>query len=249
MINHYKLLEINQNQIFKKIIDFVTVIILYILILALLSGVINILLQIKSILFGTLGGGFGQIVSSVLTIFVLIDLFKTFIDFREHEEIRITYVTDATILIVMREIAAGVYAQRFDYQFILGLSTLLLILGIIRALDVKYPPKSSWELPHPLNMENFHKDTKFFMENQDFSPSSETVEIYATLEFFDKIRSSIVLRYFNKSKYFSFSGMKNSSSNFESWAYPKTIFYIQIHKNFRNTFLISDQLIISKSKF
>ncbi len=65
-------------------------------------------------------------------------------------------------------------------------------------------------------MENFHKDTKFFMENQDFSPSSETVEIYATLEFFDKIRSSIVLRYFNKSKYFSFSGMKNSSSNFES---------------------------------
>ena len=143
MINHYKLLEINQNQIFKKIIDFVTVIILYILILALLSGVINILLQIKSILFGTLGGGFGQIVSSVLTIFVLIDLFKTFIDFREHEEIRITYVTDATILIVMREIAAGVYAQRFDYQFILGLSTLLLILGIIRALDVKYPPKPS----------------------------------------------------------------------------------------------------------
>ncbi len=143
MRGHYKLLEINQNKIFKTIIDLVTVIILYILILALLSGVINILLQIKSILFGTLGGGFGQIVSSVLTIFVLIDLFKTFIDFREHEEIRITYVTDATILIVMREIAAGVYAQRFDYQFILGLSILLLILGIIRALDVKYPPKHS----------------------------------------------------------------------------------------------------------
>ncbi|KKG11152.1 hypothetical protein EO98_03510 [Methanosarcina sp. 2.H.T.1A.6] len=130
----------DQNKIFKKIIDLITIIILYILLLALLAGVINILLDIKSILFGTLGGGFGQIVSSVLTIFVLIDLFKTFVDFREHEEIRITYVTDATILIVMREIAAGVYAQRFDYQFILGLSILLLTLGIIRALAVKYPP-------------------------------------------------------------------------------------------------------------
>ncbi|MDD3315863.1 MAG: phosphate-starvation-inducible PsiE family protein [Methanosarcina sp.] len=137
----YTLLKINQNNIFKTIIDLVTIIILYILILALLAGVINILLQIKSILFGTLGGGFGQVVSSVLTIFILIDLFKTFVDFREHEEIRLTYVTDATILIVMREIAAGVYAQRFDYQFILGLSTLLLILGIIRALAVKYPPR------------------------------------------------------------------------------------------------------------
>ena len=79
------------EKIFKKIIDFFTIIILYTLLLALLVGVINILLNIESILFGTLGGGFGQIVSSVLTIFVLIDLFKTFADFREHEEIRITY--------------------------------------------------------------------------------------------------------------------------------------------------------------
>ncbi len=138
---HYKIFMISQNKIFKMTIDLVTIIILYILLLALLVGVINILLDIKSILFGTLGGGFGQIVSSVLTIFILIDLFKTFVDYREHEEIRITYVTDATILMVMREIAAGVYAQRFDYQFILGLSILLFTLGIIRALDVKYTPK------------------------------------------------------------------------------------------------------------
>ena len=141
MRTHYKIFMISQNKIFKMTIDLVTIIILYILLLALLVGVINILLDIKSVIFGTLGGGFGQIVSSVLTIFILIDLFKTFVDYREHEEIRITYVTDATILIVMREIAAGVYAQRFDYQFILGLSILLFTLGIIRALAVKYPPK------------------------------------------------------------------------------------------------------------
>ena len=136
---HFNIFIIDQGKIFKKTIDLVTIVILYILLLALLVGVINILLNIKSILFGTLGGGFGQIVSGVLNIFVLIDLFKTFADFREHEEIRITYVTDATLLIVMREIAAGVYAQRYDYQFILGLSTLLLILGVIEALAVKYP--------------------------------------------------------------------------------------------------------------
>ncbi len=138
---HYKTYMISQDKIFKIVIDLVTIIILYILLLALFVGVIHILLDINSILFGTLGGGFGQIVSSVLTIFVLIDLFKTFIDYREHQEIRITYVTDATILIVMREIAVGVYAQRFDYPFVLGLSVLLFSLGIIRALAVKYPTK------------------------------------------------------------------------------------------------------------
>jgi uncharacterized membrane protein (DUF373 family) len=139
---HYKNFMISHDRLFKMTIDLVTILILYILLLALLMGVANILLQIKSILFGTLGGGFGQIVSGVLTIFVLIDLFNTFIDYREHKEIRLTYVTDATILIVMREITAGVYAQKYDYQFILGMSVLLLTLGAIRALAVKYPHKA-----------------------------------------------------------------------------------------------------------
>ena len=97
---------------------------------------LNIFQNIILILFGTPDGGFGQIVASALKVFVLIDLFKTFLDFREHEDIRITYVTDATILIVMREISAGLYAQRYDSQFILGLSTLLLILGIVKALAI-----------------------------------------------------------------------------------------------------------------
>lgn len=138
---HYETYMVSQDKIFKIIIDLVTIVILYVLLLALFVGVIHILLDINSIIFGTLGGGFGQIVASVLTVFILIDLFKTFIDYREHQEIRITYVTDATILIVMREIAAGVYAQRFDYPFVLGLSILLFSLGIIRALAVKYPTK------------------------------------------------------------------------------------------------------------
>lgn len=141
MKEYYTKFIFSQNRIFKITIDLVTIIILYVLLLALLVGVMNILMGIKPILFGTAEGGFGQIVSSVLTIFVLIDLFKTFVDYREHQEIKITYLTDATILIVMREIAVGVYSQRFDYQFVLSLSILLFTLGIVRSLAVKYPPK------------------------------------------------------------------------------------------------------------
>ncbi|WP_321419939.1 phosphate-starvation-inducible PsiE family protein [uncultured Methanomethylovorans sp.] len=141
MKDYCKLFILSQNKFFKIAIDLVTIIILYVLLLALIVGVMNTLMDIKPVILGTVGGGFSQIVSNVLTIFVLIDLFKTFIDYREHQEIKITYLTDATILIVMREIAAGVYAQRFDYQFVLGLSILLFTLGIVRALAVKYPPK------------------------------------------------------------------------------------------------------------
>jgi hypothetical protein len=53
---NYNIFMIDQLKIFKMIISLVTIIILYVLLLALLVGVANILLNIKSILFGTLGG-------------------------------------------------------------------------------------------------------------------------------------------------------------------------------------------------
>jgi hypothetical protein len=54
---NYNIFMIDQLKIFKMIINLVTIIILYVLLLALLVGVANILLNIKSIIFGTLGGG------------------------------------------------------------------------------------------------------------------------------------------------------------------------------------------------
>jgi len=53
---NYNIFMIDQLKIFEMIISLVTIIILYVLLLALLVGVANILLNIKSILFGTLGG-------------------------------------------------------------------------------------------------------------------------------------------------------------------------------------------------
>lgn len=137
----YNMFMVDNFKIFKTVIDLVTIVILCMLPLALLVGMIHIFINLKSLLFVTQGGGFSQIISSILTVFVHIYLLKIFTDFRKHDEIRIIYVTDATILIVLREIAATVYSQRSDFQFIIGLSMLLLILGITQALAIKYPHK------------------------------------------------------------------------------------------------------------
>ena len=51
----YNIYMTNNYKIFKTIIDLVTIIILYILPLARFAGVINILMNIKSILIGTIG--------------------------------------------------------------------------------------------------------------------------------------------------------------------------------------------------
>lgn len=132
---------IDNTKIFRKIIDSITTLFLYILLLTLVVGMIKTLFDLRLTLFTSLDIGFNHMISSVLTIFILIDLFNTFVDYHEHERIKLTYVTDATILIVMREIAVGMYAKEFDHNFIFALSSLILVLGIVRVLAIKYSPE------------------------------------------------------------------------------------------------------------
>ncbi|MGB9940976.1 phosphate-starvation-inducible PsiE family protein [Methanosarcina sp.] len=134
-------------KLFKKVTDMISTIFLYILLLALVVGMAKTLLDIRFILLESLESGFNHMVTSVLTVFIVIDLFKAFVDYQENDRIKLTDITDATILIVLREIAVGLYAQKFGYEFVLSLATLLLVLGIMRVLAVKYSPAETQE-PH-----------------------------------------------------------------------------------------------------
>lgn len=82
-------------------------------------------------------------VTSVLTVFIVIDLFKAFVDYQENDRIRLTDITDATIFIVLREIAVGLYSKEFGYEFVLSLAALLFVLSIMRVLAIKYSPAKS----------------------------------------------------------------------------------------------------------
>ncbi len=135
------------DKIFKKVIYAVTVVVLYILLMAIIIGVFDIFLNIGNVLLKS--GNFSQVVYSILTIFVLIDLFKTFADYRVHERIRLTYVTDATILIVMREITVLIYSHDFDTEVLLVFSVLLLVLGAMRLISIKYHPSGNTDLFPP----------------------------------------------------------------------------------------------------
>ena len=127
-------------KLFKKVTDIISIIFLYILLLALIVGTAKTLLDIRFIIFESLESGFNHMVTSVLTVFIVIDLFKTFVDYQENDRIKLTDITDATIFIVLREIAVGLYSKEFGYQFILSLAALLFVLSIMRVLAVKYSP-------------------------------------------------------------------------------------------------------------
>ncbi len=90
MIDHTKFL--------KKVTDSIVTIILYVLILILIAGMLRILLDLRSVAIDSLEGGFNKIVTNVLTLFIVIEFFKTFADYSKHERIKLTDITDVTIL-------------------------------------------------------------------------------------------------------------------------------------------------------
>ncbi|WP_321420798.1 phosphate-starvation-inducible PsiE family protein [uncultured Methanomethylovorans sp.] len=126
------------DKIFKKVIVNLTVVVLYTLLLLIVIAVFDIFQTMWAVLLKT--SDINEVVYNVLTVFVLIDLFKTFSDYRVQERIRITYVTDATILIIMREITVMVYSHNFEIYVLLAFAALLLVLCIMRFVSINYHP-------------------------------------------------------------------------------------------------------------
>jgi uncharacterized membrane protein (DUF373 family) len=85
---------------------------------------------------------------------VLIDFFKAFADYQVHERIRLTYVTDATILIVLREITVLIYSHEFETETLLVFAALLLVLGIVRGIAVRFPASGN------VNVKSLEMDRK-----------------------------------------------------------------------------------------
>ncbi|MCE8426105.1 MAG: phosphate-starvation-inducible PsiE family protein [Candidatus Methanoperedens sp.] len=128
-------------KIFKKITDSIVIIILYVLLLTLIAGTLRILLDIRYVVIDSVEGGFNKVVTNVLTLFIVIEFFKTFADYSRLERIKLTDITDVTILIAMREVTVGLYSKSFGYETLFALSALLLVLGVIRLLAVRYSPE------------------------------------------------------------------------------------------------------------
>lgn len=81
---------------------------------------LRILLDIRTIAIDSLEGGFNRIVTNILTLFIVIEFFKTFADYSKLERIKLTDITDVTILIAMREVTVGLYSKTFGYQVLAG---------------------------------------------------------------------------------------------------------------------------------
>ncbi len=87
-------------------------------------------------------GDFRDMVTSVLDVFVVIELFSTFIEYVRERRIRLSPLIDVTTVFVLREMLIKVYAKAFSTHELLVLALLLIVLVVARSIAGRFPPRS-----------------------------------------------------------------------------------------------------------
>lgn len=125
------------DQFFRKVFNIVVqvcfAVILTFIILALLIGIYRLFHQLV-VLWGSDGitGNYLVIISDVLTLFIMIELSRSLVDFFETHRFRITYLVDATLVFILREIMIQLFQHKMKGDMIFAMSALLLVLTALR---------------------------------------------------------------------------------------------------------------------
>ena len=80
---------------------------------------------------------FKLLIKNILNFFVLIELFRVFLDVIEYKRIRKRQMLEAGIVFVVREIVIAMFEHRFHYTDLIGYAVLLIALGVTYVLMEK----------------------------------------------------------------------------------------------------------------
>lgn len=81
-----------------------------------------------------------ELVIDVLSVFVLVELFRTFADYIEFHRVRLMVLAEVGIAFVLREVFIGLYERSMNWPDILALSVLLAVLVSARIATVRFQP-------------------------------------------------------------------------------------------------------------
>ncbi len=83
---------------------------------------------------------FSFTVTDLLTFFIILELFKSLVEyFREHR-LKLRFIIDATLVFILREVMISLYQHQSPPLLIMAFAFLALVLGAARTLAIIYSP-------------------------------------------------------------------------------------------------------------
>jgi uncharacterized membrane protein (DUF373 family) len=75
-------------------------------------------------------------VSDILTLFVLVELSRSLVEYFTTLRLRLTFIVDAAIVFMLRDLMIKTFEHEFSTADIYAMSTLVLVLGALRIASV-----------------------------------------------------------------------------------------------------------------
>ncbi len=137
--------------IYGRILDVIVTALIFVMLLTLMGAVAGLVLDFFAAANALYGGvsthklALGivdsidqELVIDVLSVFVLIELFRTFTDYLEFHRVRLRVLAEVGIAFILREIFIGLYDHSMNWTEILALSVLLAVLVTARIAAVQF---------------------------------------------------------------------------------------------------------------
>ena len=131
---------------FTGIVDSMIKFMVPIVIIALMMGIARVILDLRAV-FGsqTIAAAFDMMVTNILSMFIVIELLRSIIEYFTVHRLKITFITDAALVFVLREIMIGLYQHSLGPGMIIALAVLILVIGSLRTLAVVFSPEKYLE--------------------------------------------------------------------------------------------------------
>lgn len=129
-----------------RIVDNMIKLMVPLVIIALLMGIARVILDLRAV-FGsqTISTAFDLMVTNILSMFIVIELLRSLLEYFTVHRLKITFITDAALVFVLRDIMIGLYQHSLGSGMIVALAVLIFVIGGIRTLAVVFSPEKILE--------------------------------------------------------------------------------------------------------
>jgi uncharacterized membrane protein (DUF373 family) len=120
-------------EVFRKAVDLVVKLMIPLVVVALMMGIARLFLDLWAAFRAqNISTGFDLLISDILSMFVVIELLKSIVDYFEVHRLKLTLILDAALVFTLREVMIGVYRHTLQAGDVAALAALLLVIGGVR---------------------------------------------------------------------------------------------------------------------
>ncbi len=135
-------IDSSATKLFRVVVDWIVKLLVPLSILALMMGVARIVIDLTHVYrTPNIAEGFDTIIADILSMFVVVELLKSIVEYFEVHRLKLTFVIDAAVVFLLREVMIGVYRHTVDGGQLGAIAALLAVLGAFRVAAVLVPPE------------------------------------------------------------------------------------------------------------